>query len=78
LLGASLPQRPIEIAGGLIFIVFGLLALRPGDDDADDQPRSMVRSSVVATIGLAIFVVPEAHRIGTQSDTPPATDGHRR
>ncbi len=55
LLGASLPQRPIEIAGGLIFIVFGLLALRT-DDDAEDQRRSAVRSSVGATIGLAIFV----------------------
>ncbi|MGK0275723.1 MAG: putative Ca2+/H+ antiporter (TMEM165/GDT1 family) [Ilumatobacter sp.] len=56
LLGASLPQRPIEIGGGLIFIVFGLAALRPSDDGEDDARRSMVRSSVVATIGLAIFV----------------------
>ncbi|WP_395159047.1 TMEM165/GDT1 family protein [Ilumatobacter sp.] len=58
LLGASLPQRPIEIAGGLIFIVFGLVALRSdnGDGGDDTERRSMVRSSVVATIALAIFV----------------------
>jgi len=58
LLGASLPQRPIEIAGGLIFIVFGLVALRSdnGDGGDDTERRSMVRSSVVATIALTIFV----------------------
>lgn len=56
ILGASLPQRPIEIVGGLVFIVFGLIALRPDDDDGDGQVRSMVRSSVVVTIGLAILV----------------------
>ena len=56
LLGASLPQRPIEIVGGCIFVVFGVLALRTDDDDDDDAGRAMVRSSVVATIGLAIFV----------------------
>jgi putative Ca2+/H+ antiporter (TMEM165/GDT1 family) len=56
LLGASLPQRPIEIVGGSIFIVFGLVALRTDEDGDDDERRSMVRSSVVATIALAIFV----------------------
>ena len=62
-LGANLPQRPLELVGGAIFVLFGLLALRnDGDDDgdtdeADDQRRrAMVRTSVVATIGLAIFV----------------------
>lgn len=55
-LGASLPQRPIEFGGGVVFIVFGLVALRPDGDDDDDEVRSMVRSSVVATIGLAILV----------------------
>tara|TARA_R110002110_G_scaffold295178_4_gene509236 strand:+ start:82 stop:654 length:573 start_codon:yes stop_codon:yes gene_type:complete len=56
LLGASLPQRPIEIVGGAIFIVFGLVALRTDKDGGDDERRSMVRSSVIATIALAIFV----------------------
>ncbi len=57
-LGASLPQRPIEIAGGLIFIVFGVLAVRTDDDDDDSTAvgSALVRSSIVATIGLAIFV----------------------
>ena len=57
LLGANLPQRPIEVVGGVVFVVFGLLALRPGEDDTDDdEPRSMRRSSIVATIGLTILI----------------------
>ncbi|MEP1122984.1 MAG: TMEM165/GDT1 family protein [Ilumatobacter sp.] len=57
-LGANLPQRPIEIVGGVIFIVFGLLALRSDDDEGDEDGarRAMVRSSVVGAIAVAIFV----------------------
>ncbi len=55
-LGVSLPQRSIEIVGGVTFIVFGFLALRSDDDNNNGARRSMVRSSVVATIGFAIFV----------------------
>lgn len=57
-LGANLPQRPVEIVGGLIFIVFGVLSART-DDDEDAPSRvggALVRSSVVATIGLGILV----------------------
>jgi putative Ca2+/H+ antiporter (TMEM165/GDT1 family) len=54
LLGANLPQRPVEVIGGVVFIVFGLLALRRDDDD--DLGRAVVTSSVVLTIGLTIFV----------------------
>lgn len=64
LLGASLPQRPLEVVGGSIFVMFGLLALRADADDGEDEHgraedqrrRAVVRTSVVATIGLAIFV----------------------
>jgi len=63
-LGANLPQRPLELVGGAIFVLFGLLALRgDGHEDEDDggeaddqRRRAMVRTSVVATIGFAIFV----------------------
>lgn len=56
LLGSNLPQRPIEIASGLIFIAFGLLALRPESEQANEVERTSVRTSAVATIGLAIFI----------------------
>lgn len=58
-LGASLPQRPIEIVGGLVFVVMGIQSLRPGgeaDDEDDGVGRALVRSSVVATVGLTILL----------------------
>ncbi len=63
LLGAAFPERPVEIVGGLVFIVFAVLALRDddddgaGDDDSDGEVvRTVVRSSVVVTIALTILV----------------------
>ncbi len=57
LLGSSLPRRPIEIVGGAIFVAFGVLALRSDGDGSDGGVgRTIVRSSVVATIGLTILV----------------------
>lgn len=55
-LGAGLPQRQIEIGGGIVFIVFGVLALRSDDDDDPDVGRTIVRLSVVATIALTILL----------------------
>lgn len=56
-LGAAFPDRPIEIVGGVIFIVFAVLALR-GDDDDDDDDAAKVRMarSVVLSIALTIAV----------------------
>ena len=60
LLGATFPQRPIEIVGGLVFILFGVLALRPDDDDDDDDDahvgRKIAASSVIASIALTILI----------------------
>jgi putative Ca2+/H+ antiporter (TMEM165/GDT1 family) len=36
-LGATLPERPIEIVGGLIFLAFAVVALRRGRDDEPDE-----------------------------------------
>ena len=55
-LGANLPQRPIEIIGGAIFLIFALLAFRDDDDGDDELGRTIVRSSVIATIALTILV----------------------
>ena len=61
MLGAAFPQRPIEIVGGLVFIVFALLTLRRDDDGVDTGTgaragRHIARSSVVAAIALTILI----------------------
>ena len=62
LLGAAFPERPIEIVGGLVFLVFAALALRDDDDvddgDVDDVDAVSVSvaRSVVVTIALTIAV----------------------
>ena len=61
LLGATLPERPIGLAAGALFLVFAVLAWRDLDDDADDErghdaaPGLRTRS-VVASIALTIAV----------------------
>ena len=64
-LGATFPQRPIEIVGGLVFIFFAVLALRGGDDDDGDDDgdgddvdlgRRIATSSVIASIALTILI----------------------
>jgi Ca2+/H+ antiporter, TMEM165/GDT1 family len=55
-LGAALPERALAIAGGLIFLGFGLWTLRPEDDD---QVVAEARgSSVLLGVTLA-FVIAE-------------------
>ena len=57
LLGAAFPDRPIEIVGGVIFLLFAALALRGDDgDDVDDDVRVRAARSVVLSIGLTIAV----------------------
>lgn len=54
-LGAALPDRPIAIAGGVIFIGFGVFALRT--DGHDDDGRVVEHaSSVIASIALSIAI----------------------
>lgn len=64
LLGAALPDRPIEIAGGVIFIGFAALALRrarTADTDTDDEtsdiaPGSASTLTVISSIAAVIAV----------------------
>lgn len=54
-LGATLPERPIAIVAGALFIGFGVLALRAGGDD--DEDGHVVRvGGVIASIALTIAV----------------------
>jgi len=68
-LGAALPDRPIEIVGGIIFVGFALAALRragdrrghPDDDDPPDvrivaPPATRTVLTVVGSIALSIAV----------------------
>jgi putative Ca2+/H+ antiporter (TMEM165/GDT1 family) len=62
LLGAAFPERPVEIVGGVVFLVFAALALRDdnhGDSDGDDDAvkvKVSVTRSVVVTIAVTIAV----------------------
>ncbi len=63
LLGAALPERPIQIVSGLIFLVFAVLAIRDArGSQVDDHPdqvaveASLPATRVVGSIALAIAV----------------------
>jgi Ca2+/H+ antiporter, TMEM165/GDT1 family len=36
-LGAALPERPMQVVAGLLFLAFGVWTLRDDDDDGDDD-----------------------------------------
>ena len=67
LLGATLPERPIGLAAGALFLVFAVVAWRDlddgggdshnDDDDEDGRPERQVSTrSVIASIALTIAV----------------------
>lgn len=53
-LGSTLPERPIGLAAGVLFLVFAVLAL--GDDDSQGDERLISARSVIASIALTIAV----------------------
>jgi putative Ca2+/H+ antiporter (TMEM165/GDT1 family) len=54
--GAALPERPIEIAGGLLFLGFAGWTIYRDDDGDDDDVAVRTGRSVVVSVGLAIAV----------------------
>jgi len=62
LLGAALPDRPIEIVSGIVFLGFAVLALRRDDNDdeshadAVEGTRGGSAPKVVGSIALAIAI----------------------
>lgn len=52
-LGAALPERAVAVAGGLLFIGFGILTLR---DDDDAETVSLRRGPVLLGVSLAFLV----------------------
>ena len=58
-LGAALPERPVELVGGAVFVVFALLALRSDGEDEDDGTASVTGravGSVITSVAVAIAV----------------------
>ena len=57
-LGAALPERPLAIAGGVVFLVFAALGLRDarrdGDEDEVERTRVVRARSALVSIGLTI------------------------
>ena len=52
LLGAALPDRPLAIGGGIVFLVFAVLSLREGV--SDETTRIVRTSSMIASIAITI------------------------
>ncbi len=58
-LGATLPERPIAITGGVLFLLFAVLALRGSPETANgdgDGARVIKASTVIASIALTIAI----------------------
>lgn len=54
-LGAALPERAVAIAGGLIFLGFGIWTLVDDDDD-DDEDAGLRSTSVLLGVTLAFLI----------------------
>jgi putative Ca2+/H+ antiporter (TMEM165/GDT1 family) len=71
ILGAALPQRPVAIVGGVVFLVFAIVAVRSaaGHDENDDNPDDddETEGSVVS-IGSAVATVALTIAIGEMGD----------
>lgn len=55
-LGATLPERPIALAAGVLFLVFAVLAVRDDTGNEGDEGSTIRTRSVVASIALTIAV----------------------
>lgn len=53
LLGAALPDRVLAIGGGIVFLIFALLALR---EEPDEATRVVRTSSAIASIAITIAI----------------------
>ena len=55
-LGATLPDAPLRVVGGLLFGVFGWRAWREADDDGDDDAPAVRAGAVVRSVAATMFV----------------------
>lgn len=80
LLGAALPDRPIQIIGGVIFLVFAAMAMRPGatvdaGSDLDPEPdaASLVQAGAGATLTASIGLTIAIAEMGDKTQITTAT-----
>ncbi|HEY5664240.1 MAG TPA: TMEM165/GDT1 family protein [Ilumatobacter sp.] len=71
-LGTSLPDRPLGLAGGALFVVFAVLVLRDRDDR---DPRVVATRSAIASIALTIAIAEMGDKTQLATATL-ATRGH--
>jgi putative Ca2+/H+ antiporter (TMEM165/GDT1 family) len=55
-IGAALPERPIGIAAGVLFLVFAVLALRGHDPNDEDGAPRLATHGIVAAIAVSIAI----------------------
>jgi putative Ca2+/H+ antiporter (TMEM165/GDT1 family) len=55
-LGATLPERPLSIAAGLLFLIFAVLTLRDEDDDDDGEAPQLPTRHIIMSIGFSIAI----------------------
>jgi putative Ca2+/H+ antiporter (TMEM165/GDT1 family) len=76
-LGAALPDRPIQIIGGVVFLGFAALALRratsdsPGDED--EMHAESVRGTTTATVIASIAGLIAVAEMGDKTQIATAT-----
>jgi putative Ca2+/H+ antiporter (TMEM165/GDT1 family) len=73
LLGAAFPERPVEIVGGLVFLVFAALALRDDGDERDEGDDDAVRVSVTRSVVVTIAVTIAVAEMGDKTQVATAT-----
>jgi putative Ca2+/H+ antiporter (TMEM165/GDT1 family) len=55
-LGATLPERPLAFAAGLLFLIFAVKTYRDGGDDAHETGHTYAVRSVVLSVALTIAI----------------------
>jgi Ca2+/H+ antiporter, TMEM165/GDT1 family len=73
ILGAALPDRPIQIVGGLIFLVFAIAALRPIDADDDEPGTASVARQTTPAVVMAIAASIAVAEMGDKTQIATAT-----
>jgi len=54
--GAQLPERALEVAGGLLFLAFAMFTLRRSNEADDVEPAVSVTGRIVPSIAVSIAV----------------------
>ncbi len=55
-LGSALPERPLKVAAGVLFIAFGLWTLRPEKSEASNVPATRPGVPPIVTVTAAFFL----------------------